>query len=298
MTRAAALPPGLPAHGFTVGTARNFGIAPSRLRAGDLDNSVWGVRAMNAPADLRGRCALLQLRIPERAFFSHSTAALLYGIPLPWASEHAGDLHVAVPSPSRALSAIGVVGHRLAVMPTDVNVLSRLRVTSVTRTWTDLADQLAFEDLVAAGDFLIHWRQPLTTTTALEEAIRLRCGRRGSRALSRAVQRLNERAESPPESWLRLILEDAGFPPPHINREVTDHHGEFVARTDFIFEGLRLVLEYQGDYHRTTKGQWRADMTRRSKLEANGWRVMELNADDLKDPAELVARIRRLLAHR
>jgi very-short-patch-repair endonuclease len=53
-----------------------------------------------------------------------------------------------------------------------------------------------------------------------------------------------------------------------------------------------LALEYQGDYHRTKKGQWRADMSRRSKFEALGWRVMELNANDLKDPAELVDHIR------
>lgn len=298
MTRASALPPGLPPHGFTVAAARDFGVTPSRLRAGDLDHSVWGVRATSPPTGLRERCALLQLRIPERAFFSHSTAALIHGIPLPWDLEHDDQLHVGVPSPSRALSARGLVGHRLAVIPSDVNVLSELRVTSAVRTWTDLADQLEFRDLVAAGDFLIHWRRPFTTRAALEEAIRLRGGRRGSRALDRAVRRLNERAESPPESRLRLILEDAGFPPPQINREVTGQFGEFLARTDFIFEGLRLVLEYQGDYHRTTKGQWRADMTRRSKLEAHGWRVMELNADDLKDPAELVVRIRRLLAHR
>ncbi|QNE46454.1 DUF559 domain-containing protein [Glaciihabitans sp. INWT7] len=298
MTRAAALPPGLPAHGFTVGTARGFGVTPSRLRAGDLDRSLWGVRATSPPADLHDRCALLQLRMPGRAFFSHSTAALIHGIPLPWALEHADRLHVGVPSPSRALSASGVVGHRLAVVPSDVSMLSGLRVTSTVRTWTDLADQLAFEDLVAAGDYLIHWRRPFTTRVALEKALRLRRGRRGFRALSRAVLRLNERSESPPESRLRLIVEDAGFPTPEINREVTDRFGEFVARTDFIFEGLRLVLEYQGDYHRTTKGQWRADMTRRSKLEAVGWRVMELNAGDLKDPAELVMRIRRLLACR
>jgi very-short-patch-repair endonuclease len=241
---------------------------------------------------------MLQLRMPERAFFSHSTAALIHGIPLPWGVGHDSSLHVAVPSPSRALSANGILGHRLSISTGEVTQRTGLRVTSTVRTWTDLADHLAFEDLVAAGDFLIHWRRPLATRAALEDAVRARSGRRGSRALDRAVLRLNDRAESPPESQLRLILEDAGFPPPRINREVMDRFGEFVARTDFLFDELRLVLEYQGDYHRTTKGQWRADMTRRAKLEANGWRVMELNADDLKNPAELVFRIRQLLAHR
>ena len=39
-------------------------------------------------------------------------------------------------------------------------------------------------------------------------------------------------------------------------------------------------------------------MTRRSRLEAQGWYVMEINADDLGDPVELVARIRSVLARR
>ena len=39
-------------------------------------------------------------------------------------------------------------------------------------------------------------------------------------------------------------------------------------------------------------------MTRRSRLEAQGWYVMEINADDLGDPVEIVARIRSVLARR
>jgi hypothetical protein len=37
-------------------------------------------------------------------------------------------------------------------------------------------------------------------------------------------------------------------------------------------------------------------MTRRARLEADGWRIMEINADDLVNPVELVARVRRFLA--
>lgn len=36
-------------------------------------------------------------------------------------------------------------------------------------------------------------------------------------------------------------------------------------------------------------------MTRRTRLEAQGWHVLELNWDDLKDPRELVASIRMAL---
>jgi very-short-patch-repair endonuclease len=59
-----------------------------------------------------------------------------------------------------------------------------------------------------------------------------------------------------------------------------------------------VLIEYQGDYHRKVQGQWRKDMTRRSRLEAQDWVVIELNANDLRDPDELASRIRMILRRR
>lgn len=203
-------------------------------------------------------------------------------------------MHIALPSPARAPHANGVIGHMLQIENHELTVHGDLRVTTPIRTWLDLAPMLSLHDLIAAGDHLIHWRLPQASPRDLAEAVLSRLDRRGRRKLSSALGLLNDRAESPQESILRVIVTLAGLPEPRINHEVTDRFGEFVARTDFIIDELKIVLEYQGDYHRTTKGQWRADMTRRSKLEALGWKVMELNADDLKDPDELVSRIRSL----
>jgi len=68
-------------------------------------------------------------------------------------------------------------------------------------------------------------------------------------------------------------------------------------RVDLAYAHLKFAIEYQGDYHRS-RSQWRRDMTRRTRLEADGWYAMELNADDLRDPVELIARIRTALARR
>lgn len=170
-------------------------------------------------------------------------------------------------------------------------------MTSPSRTWTELAEELTLYELVAAGDYLIHWRHPICSVSELRAAVAGRVNRRGRKLLDTALELLNDRAESPPESHLRVLLIETGFPLPSINHVVTDRFGEFVARTDFSFPAEKVVLEYQGDYHRSNKQQWRADMTRRSKLEAiEGWRVMEINADDLKDWRELATRIRALFA--
>lgn len=68
-------------------------------------------------------------------------------------------------------------------------------------------------------------------------------------------------------------------------------------RADFAIPQLKVAIEYQSDYHRDP-AQWRADMTRLSRLQAHGWIVIQVNADDLRDPAELIVRIRLVLAQR
>lgn len=297
MRKAQPLPDQFAAAPFTVSAARSSGISLRRLRSGDLDARVWGTRRNGEVTALAELCELIQLRSPERVFFSHSTAAVLHSIPLPWKLEAASSVHLSVPSPSRPISARGIEGHRLALSAGELCLRNGLRMTSPARTWTDLAEQLALHELVAAGDHLIRWRSPVCTPAELGAAVGARINRRGLALLASALPLLNDRAESPPESHLRLLLMAAGLPTPRINHVVTDRFGEFVARTDFAFDEEKVVLEYQGDYHRTNKKQWRADMTRRAKIEAiDGWRVMEINADDLHDPAELTARIRALFA--
>jgi very-short-patch-repair endonuclease len=289
------LPPNLPMPAFRVGEAAKAGVPGHRLRAADLNREVTGVRTRQHELSCADRCALYQLRMAPTSFFSHSTAAILHSIPVPYDLSQCPPVHISLPAPHRAPHAHGIAGHSLQVEPHELMTLPNgLRVTTPLRTWFDLAHPLGLLDLVAAGDALIHWRRPLVSALDLAEALSQPFNRRIRRKLRLAGELLNDRSESPPESILRALLVLAGLTVSAVNHVVTDQYGEFVARTDLTIDRYRIILEYQGDYHRTTKGQWRADMSRRAKLEALGWRVMELNADDLKNPAELVDRIRAL----
>lgn len=291
------LPPHLREKPFRV---RDAGLTPRRLRALDLERSVWGVRAASPAIDLISRCRLVTTRLRSDAIVSHVTAALLHGMPVPWWFEHDPRIHVAVPAPQPAPHAHGLIGHSLSLTEADPVTVHGIRCTAPERTWCDLGSRLELVDLVAAGDHLIHHRLPLTSRSKLT----YRLGRlgpvRGIRTLRAALPLLDDRAESPQESRLRVLLHLAGLPTPRINHAVVETETGWNSRPDFSFPDVKLVIEYQGDYHRT-RAQWRKDMTRRSRLEASGWYVMELNADDLKDPAELAERIRsvlRLLAAR
>ncbi len=78
------------------------------------------------------------------------------------------------------------------------------------------------------------------------------------------------------------------------NLPITTTDG-FRYRADIAFPACTTIIEYQSGLH-DSPDSFRKDMTRVSRLEADGWRVMQVNADDLRDPRELVARVRRVLA--
>lgn len=271
------------------------GVSLGRMRRADLDDRIRGVRAAAGAADdLVMRCRMLQHRLGPSTFFSHATAALLLGAPIPWQLEREA-LHVTVAAPHRAPHAAGILGHSRQILPGDVVETRGVRHSSPARMWCELGSRLAVPDLVAVADHLIHHRRGAAAFDDL--AFRLEGGDRiaRSRRLRPSLALVDDHAESAQESRLRVLLALGGLPAPRVNRVVVATEQGARYRPDFTFAVERVILEYQGDYHRT-KAQWRADMTRRTRLEATGWRVVELNADDLGNPVELCARVRRLLA--
>ncbi|MDH6181889.1 hypothetical protein M2152_002071 [Microbacteriaceae bacterium SG_E_30_P1] len=290
MSRRIPLPPELAARAFSVREGSAVVGSLQRLRASDLDRSVWGTRFVGEPTFV-DRCMQFQERMPGDSFFSHDTAALLWGTPLP--PRPRPFVHISVPEPARAPHAKGIIGHR-ALVADELTVHQGLPLTTPVRTWLDLWE-LSLPDLVAAGDFVIFHERPLATRPGLDWALRHRVSRRGLRTLWRALHLLSDRAESPPESILRVLLLEAGFPPISVNEAIYDRRDRFIARPDLRVDQLRLVIEYLGDYHRD-KQQWRSDITRRTRIEAEGWRVFEVGADDLREPHDLVRRIRAVAA--
>lgn len=288
------LPHTLQQRPFGRAEARALGVNDGRLRGPDLTRPHHGVRSPLPLDTLEQRCRAFMVRMPEAGFFSSATAAAIMGLPLPPALA-TPPLHVAVPAPTRALKARGIVGHKVQLMGGDVRQWHGLPVSSPERAFCEIAALLSLGDLVAVGDHLIHWRSPLSTLDELVDAADRYPGQRGRGRLLQALAMLDERAESPQESRLRVILVRAGITGYTCNHEVSVDGRRF--RIDLAFSALKVAIEYQGDYHRSPD-QWRRDMTRRSILASHGWIVIELNADDLHNPRELAARVRRVLASR
>lgn len=117
--------------------------------------------------------------------------------------------------------------------------------------------------------------------------------------MSWALPRLRYGVDSRPESRMRLLLVAGGIPEPLINAPTLVEGGTRVLHGDLTLEKWRVVLDYEGDGHRTSKRQFRDDIERRELFESAGRRVIRVTADDIfLRPDVFLARVRRILAER
>ncbi|MGH3966973.1 MAG: DUF559 domain-containing protein [Mycobacterium sp.] len=101
-------------------------------------------------------------------------------------------------------------------------------------------------------------------------------------------------AESPKESWLRLVLIGAGFPRPTTQIQITD--GYRVAYLDMGWEEQKVAVEYDGDQHRTGREQYVKDIRRAEMIDSLGWRVIKVIKEDRAN--YVIERTRNALARR
>jgi hypothetical protein len=285
------LPPDRTSGAFRVGEAHAGGMSRSRLRAPDLVTPFRGMRLPPGADGLLDRCRAYAHHRRVDFAFSHTTAATLFGAPLPFGADD--SIHVSVRAPGRAPEIVGFVGHKLTAWDTDERM--GLPVTTAEQTWIDLASLLTVEDLVIVGDFLVADRDPLATRESFARAMAASPGRRGIARARLASDLIRVGSESPGETRLRLLLGRAGLPEPRLNLDILDA-GRFVARVDLAYPRERVALEYEGDVHRVDRDVWRKDIGRRERVEDLGWRVLRVTAGDLTAPAALLDRVRRSLA--
>ena len=245
----------------------------------------------------------------EHAFFSHATAAALWGLPLPAGVPEPDTLHVSVTAPHRAPRGAGVRGHQLASHLVSVRIRDRMRLASPAATWAQLGGILPLDDLVAVGDALLH--RPRTEdgqrtgpetalATFAQLAAAIDAGRRvGASALREAVPLVREGVASPTETALRLGLYRAGLPAPTLDHDVRDDRGHLVGGTEFAYPGFGLLIECEGDHHRTDRRQWNRDIEKYGRYQDLGWTVLRFSAIHLAPSVTpAVTRIRRHLEQR
>jgi hypothetical protein len=255
------------------------------------------------------RCtAFYPLLLPGQ-FFSHTTAALLWRLPLPralqlWDAQAAAthQLHVSSTTRDRPKRK-GIVGHR--VLPGHP-VVRRfgLPTSDAPTTFLAMAPLVGLDDLIVMGDALVrtlHMQdyadpRPFTTIAELERFIAQSSGR-GVRKAAAALGEVRVGSESPPETLLRLLLVRAGIPEPELNINVYDRNEKWLGRADQVWPEWRTITEYDGEQHRTDAAQYATDERRIEDFVHDGWHVVRVRKSGLtpREQSDTIERVKRAL---
>lgn len=263
-------------------------VTPAQLRGPALRRvfrDVYVPAWMRLTHELRCDCAGLIL--PEDAVITGRSAAVLRGVAL---TRHDDPVEAVVGLETRLFRRAGLDVRRCEVAPEEAAPWSRIRLADRRRTAFDLLLDRPLPDAVADLDAVL--RAGLVTQHDMELFMADRHDR-GIVAARRGLELADPRAESPPESRMRVHLVLAGLAP-EVQHEVW-HEGCRVARVDLAFPAHRLAVEYDGKWHGSLL-QVGPDRDRLNRLDAAGWTVVFVTAELLRDPRRMVCTVRAALS--
>lgn len=255
------------------------------------------------------RAHAIGLVLPEVGAISHSTAALVRGLPLPRALQTVVPVHVSVPRSRRAPRIRGVRGHsidlpdgrltNLLVVASSTRELLPVRLVDEALTLLTCATQLALPDLVALADAMVLRSARSGRGDPMLEALELGVGRPGHARLVRAAPLRRAGVRSRAETLLRLMVVSARLPEPDVAHPVasTEKSDErWTAEADLAWPEWGVLLEYEGDAHRTSRRRFVTDVRRFERYADEGWRAMRATRLDVfENPNDLMRRVERRL---
>ena len=194
----------------------------------------------------------------------------------------------------------GVLTRRDALLCGETQVIGGRAVTTPERTAFDIGRRGAVHSAVVRLDALAR-----ATGFKVDDVLRIaKCHPHspGLRRLESALQLVDPGAQSPRESYLRLLLIDAGLPRPQTQIPVLGDDGIPVAYLDLGWEEHMVAVEYEGGLgapparggHRTDRRQYVKDIRRMEMLERMGWVIVRVVAEDR--PVTILRRVRAALA--
>jgi hypothetical protein len=149
----------------------------------------------------------------------------------------------------------------------EITSIDGLTVTTPARTAADLARHLPRNLAVAHLDALGN-----ATGVVAGEAMILLTRHPKARAIRSApnvLALMDGGAQSPKETWLRLLLIDDGLPPPRTQIRVTD--GSNNAFLDMGYDDPKVGLDYDGAMHQTDREYYVRGIGRSELIDSQGW---------------------------
>jgi very-short-patch-repair endonuclease len=188
---------------------------------------------------------------------------------------------------------IGVVTRRDTLFDDEVALLEGMAVTTADRTAFDLARRGSVGQAVARLDALAratHFKAEDVQAVAMRHP-----HVKGLRRVDRVLDLVDAGAESPKETWLRVLLLDEGFPRPQTQIPVLGPDGYPLYYLDMGWEDIMIAVEYDGDDHRE-RPRWGSDIVRSEYIAHLGWTHIRVVAGNSRP--EIVQRVNRAWALR
>ena len=275
-------------HGLFLGShaVAEGAVSRRQLQSGLFRRLVHNVYAdPSLPVDHQLVARAVALLMPADAALGGRSAAAWFGAPFAGALD---PVTAVVPVDSSWRGPRGVRVHRTTIGRADVmETDDDVRVTRPVRTAWDVATLERTADAVATVDGML--RAGTLDAAELAALQRGAPGRWRAQRAQRALVLADGRAQSPPESWVRVACHLAGLPAP-VPQFVVVQDGVWLGQVDLAWPEVKLIVEYEGAYHFAGE-QIVKDDARYERLIAAGWRVIRLLAADLRDLDGVVARI-------
>jgi hypothetical protein len=241
----------------------------------------------NAPS-LRDRTTGAWLRTKRRGVIAGVAASALHG------ASWVDDDHVIDVISTSVRPQHGLIVRNETLADDEITWACRFPATTRVRTAFDLGRYLPRAEAIARLDALMR-TQVFSTEDVLLLAKRYPRAR-GLKSLRKVLPLVDGGADSPMETWLRLLYIDDGLPAPTTQIPVCDARGRLIRMVDMGWEDYMVASEYDGYRHQTDRARYVRDMRVMRILRRMGWDVMQVIKEDR--PAEIVSRARAALMAR
>ncbi|MEV6230278.1 DUF559 domain-containing protein [Saccharopolyspora shandongensis] len=273
---------------FTRVEALQAGLTDHDLRNPEYCRVIHGVyRTSETILTHELRCRAVAMKLPPGAVITGKSAATLHGVPL---ARPQDPVEVLVKGCKRLH---GIRCWAVRHYEFESIEWSGVRLATLERAALDILMRNSLPQAVGLCDMLLH-----AGVIDKDTIGRYLEGRHdyGIRRARRAFEFLDHRAESPPESVLRVMFVMAGLNPvPQL--EIPGENGSLL-RADLGFDEARVLVEYDGAWHADPE-QFRRDQQRLRWLRANGWHVIVVTAEDLaKAPQRIVDAVQAAVRRR
>lgn len=263
-------------------------LTPAELRGPKVQRLFQGVYAL---AWVRRTHALYcdgaAMIAPADAVLTGRSAATVRGVQLAWPED---PVELAVPTANRIVRRRGLDVRRTDLAGTEWTPWHAIGIATPHRMVLDLLLDRELPDAVADLDAVL--RAGTVDLTSMQRLVAERSDR-GIVAARRAVTLSDPRAESRPESRMRVWLALDGLQPVP-QYWLHDDRGP-LACVDLAFPERRLAVEYDGSW-REEPWALNRDRARLNRVHALGWDVVFVTAPLLRDPPRMVWTVRSALA--